>query len=1369
MAHSASHGKIVPKAYSTISVLVCTLLTISTPAQPPWATGLIPIHVDTLLAQIERKHPGRFYLEICREYDLGLVIPERNLPPLVHGPIIPPCELVDCNPGAPGPMVDELIIEFDPRHFATLDLEAIGSSTRYFAKAEHGKGRIIYRNKNLFAGVDQVRITARPVLKGVLPLRAPLDTRMVVTYRSGQGTRKSRGIQMALVPCGLLGTERIPIAIQELALGQDIVWPMMASIPLPQGKIPQGQLGRWTLEENGDWIAAQLDSVSVWPDGSYKWIHVHFNANYNAACGRWERYELVRKLRHAGTMRTLENGPLTTTLTESSQTGKTNVSIVNAALEFKVLNDEISVTDNHSSNTYKCIASMVAHAPGDLAGKALSSTRLDSVVVEQQGPLQCIVRVSGRYTVENTSHHRFITRYYISTLGTMKVEHATIFTENMGAMTDEVTKNSRAQDIGFHLIRLNAQGRFTTCNSGLESGSTFLEPITPDRPFSFHQISDTTYRLNSSTTRRRGRSGGWIHVSSNLNDGNVLLLAKDLWQKYPKEVTISDDSLSFYSWPKNGVDDFATLDEINDSSLYKFLCFHSGDMLDLMIPDEYILHYNESSSGINGQPMCDEEHEADGEAIEMRVKWVNGSILPDRGPDQGDAIGVAIFNEFSFCFGRPAQVAPASVQLVQHEPIAMPTQEHTCATMVFGNVAPRVKGQYDDIEETILLSPMAFSDPTVTRNYGMWNYGDQNESWIPALDRPAYHRVWFNNHYQFMHSMWQTYAVRFDASRTVMNDFLSRARTVTDHYSSVDFAWDSIPNGKVPPQKRGPGGFRHTRGPTHWGNKEGIDINAHASDPAGLRLAWVIGGDRWAKEAFTLWVEQLKNVSGIRQKGSMNGLENRHHSQNLFNAIDLLNWDLRVSEKAFHTQIRNNEWVVKDHVNSITQLDTWRGYLLSPHQSDHCFDSSNPCCRGNLVAGLDSFGTDCSTSALYNPLWPIYFAQLEGTPSGRPWLDRIGQLWDKDSIGIYHKNASPALAALLATVKNRPDLLTQFYYLFSKYPLNVYRNPGHKNHAFGVGPGDLGDMHYPLQWPYYLSAIRHFNVRIPSMDWRGQYPYGTTNVLIVDTVSQRDSLDLELFSYKDNNPDPTSHTPLIGSLYAGCYPFMSFTPSTLKNEFIADSIHKCTAVCSMGFRSLSTSSSINPVTFERSRSDVVRIPVRCSVFDQGTTGQQPCYIRVINLTVAGVSQHPYNSLGLPETMLIKSGNTSWSLHSSSSFMQPISADTVHLIIRYDTNIGHNAPPVTIRIFDRFNRERLNKSHLGGAEPLGFNTDTIALDQHSAPFSLYIYSAYSWASSNALVKVAALNGGILVGRTEKDLCEVVKRLVSDSPYGTGPCD
>jgi len=1316
-------------------------------------------------------------LEMCRKYHLGVEVPERGTPEPANGPVFPPCQLVDCNPGAPGPLIDELTIEFDPRHFASVELEVVGSSTHSWPKPEYGIGRTTYRQKNLFAGVNQLQMAARTVLRSAQTLKEPLDAHMEIRHRAGKHRWKKQGIRVALVPCGSIRVERIPIAVQDLALEQDIEWPMLASIPLPQGKIPLGQLGRWTLEENGEWIPAQLDSVSVWPDSSYKWVHVHFNANYEAGCGRWERYELVRKVRRTGTMHTLQNGPLLSTYAPATLAGNPSLSITNEALEFKVLNDEITISHKQSNNTYKCIASMVSHEPGDFEGKALSSSRLDSIALEQQGPLQCVVRVSGRYADDDTTHHRFITRYYISTLGTVKVEHATIFTGNMGAISANGDMNNRAQDIGFHLVQLNGHGHFTSCRSGIEGSSSVQYPIVPDRPISLHQISDTTYRFNSATDRRKGRSAGWMHVTSGATGGDLLLLTKDIWQKYPKEIILSDDSLSFYSWPKNGVDDFGTLDEINDSSLYKFLCFHSGDTLDLMIPDEYILNYNERGSGINSLPMCAEEHEADGEAIEMRVKHVNESTLPDRGPEQGDAIGVALFNEFTLCFGRSAQAAPASAQLVQKEPIAMPTQEHSCATKVFGDVAPRVKGQYDDIEETIIMSPMAFSDPAVTRNYGMWNYGDQNESWLPVIDRPSYHRVWFNNHYQFMHSMWQTYAVRFDADRQLMGEFLGRTRAVTDHYSSVDFVWHSA-------STAGTGRFRHTRGPTHWGNKTDVQYNNHGTDPAGLRLAWAVGGDRWCKEAYMLWRNETCGVNGVVHTDDQSPGQLRHLSQNYFNIIDAFNWDPSFASMTDCTQpSQEAKGKLKESLDKLIHLSDWKGWTKQCSTAvgeDHSTQQATNCCTHTGVEATcctedgayyqSELMIGCATPIFWNPLWP---EELHGFDPGyaAPVLDTIQKKWDNEGIGTYHKNASPALAALLATEHDRPDLLTRFFYLFSKYPLNVFRDPGHTYHGFGIGPGDLGDMHYPVQWPYYLKAIRDFNVRIPSKDWIGQYPSGTFNLLVVDTMMKRDSLDLSFFKYLDNTEFLSVSSP-ITTLFEGhaAFTLVAQPPSLAQNDVsgVPAKIHSSTTdddkVTSS--RLLSSTAAVEPTTMERSKCDIVRIPLK------RRTPQ--CEIRVINMN-PGHPRQRYNAHGLPEAAFLKGGpQGTLTLHSGTSYLQPIGDDTVTItftISAWNSNNvhnGHNLHPTSIRLIDRYDRERLNKSYLAGATTL---TDTVELDQASAPFRWYVNTSYDLKSSvtNVNISIEDINCGVLVAAKERDLCELLNRLVPDSPYRDRPCE
>jgi hypothetical protein len=629
--------------------------------------------------------------------------------------------------------------------------------------------------------------------------------------------------------------------------------------------------------------------------------------------------------------------------------------------------------------------------------------------------------------------------------------------------------------------------------------------------------------------------------------------------------------------------------------------------------------------------------------------------------------------------------------------------------------------------------------------------------------------VWFNNHYQFMSSLWQTYAVRFDAKSALIGKHLERARSVTDHTGSVDFfrAAENSREKKVhedgtvtyPENQRQSGRFRHTKGFTQWGNKAEGDYNAHASDPAGLRLAWAVGGDRWAHEGYKLWRSNLcsDDLDGTRQLCAPKPDEQRHVSQNIFNLIDLALWD--------------RDWYgrLKCREGDPLRKPCWNQQHQTHTNSNEDQLHTNADVLRDMVSDLGSMDWATGTTPLWNPLWPTRYHQL-GLSANSEWLESIGEKWRSDHIGIYHKNSSPALAALLTLENNDPQYLTRFYYLFSKYPYNVYRNPGHPYHGFGLGPGELDDMHYPLQWPCYLHALLQMDVRIPDLKWSGQYPAHPHYVIIAhDVEPDHENTDVALRRYMDNGEDPglgDRPVPGTGSLpvYAGGPATKLDVPHTDAAFLLA--IKSWFNMASCGDTSLTATYELvraegytHGMTSERSKRTVLRFPV-CKTSSLGVSAYY--------FSRSKTYEMPYNMNGDPEVVFLPASDNPRSLNTNSSSMLPIGAQPVTLSFKTDlTNSSRNIP-ISIRLTDKYGVASIDTCLHQGITLLPREGLPVELTSERAPYRLDVYSSYAERSDLGSVKLEVLSGDLLMAASDRDLCEVLKRITSQSSLEYEPC-
>lgn len=364
----------------------------------------------------------------------------------------------------------------------------------------------------------------------------------------------------------------------------DVSWPTHASIAVPQGFIkPTDHV---FLVENDRPMLAQVETVGRWPDGSPKWLHAYASFRYEG--GKPARYALVRRDQAA------EPPPVSPLrVVDRPQ----SIQIDTGVIKLEISRPFAGITRLEHQGE-RLIEGKGGPALVDgrmIEWQSVHDTEAE-VVIEQQGPAQVTVRAVGWYQNPQRrvpSFCRFTTRITaFANSPLVKIDHALTFAGDM--RRHAVAESSFKFAVPLIERYVTGASPASGAQAGDRGGLTGKLGDSQAAQW-FAQLSDNQLRALSQRVADRpdevepagthGRSAGWFAVDTPRR--RLALLTKDFWQKYPKEVKIGRDDITFYSWPRHGHlaprDTAATrLD-----SVYKFQCFLTGRLLDPRLPDEY--------------------------------------------------------------------------------------------------------------------------------------------------------------------------------------------------------------------------------------------------------------------------------------------------------------------------------------------------------------------------------------------------------------------------------------------------------------------------------------------------------------------------------------------------------------------------------------------------------------------------------------------------------------------------------------------------------------------------------------------------------------------------------------------------------------
>jgi hypothetical protein len=809
----------------------------------------------------------------------------------------------------------------------------------------------------------------------------------------------------------------VSLFLQPQEFVRDVRWPTHAVIAVPQGWIKS--MDHLVVHENGQPMLAQIEIAARWPDGSPKWLHAY--ASFRYVGGKPAAYALIKQGQPPDN---IPKSPLTVSDTAGGigiDTGIVKLLIPRPFTGMVLTQHDLQV------------------APGGAGGPSLVDERgiiwhamhddKAEIVVEQHGPAQVTVKASGWYQTPEKRVEpfcRFVTRITaFANSPIVKVDHATI-------LADDMRKHAIAE-LAFKVPLADAKGFSTSTFDGQfddKSTAVWFAQLSANRLVTISEREPGSIR-GAKISEASAHGEGWF--MANLEGRRIALLTKDFWHKCPKEVGIARDGITYYAWPRHGELSKPSETVTRPGNIYKFLCFQTGKLLESRLPSEYFTALEEQT-----------------DTTECKAQYARAANLE----------GVAIHNEFALAF-LPAstnaklgndQVARLQ-QLYVQSPIARVSPEAMAVSGVLGPVAAAGK-DFPEVQKAVRDGMLGYAH-SIERygDYGWAIYGNTHSeelmnpkaAGVPG-GRPSLHRVWNNNHYQHVSTSWRLFALNEDPR------LLDWARICTDNYASIgEVRYDGgrghldgnqkpVPGPQV--KYHNPGAFWHCKAFVPWGGRDfGMDRNdtdsgltGHWPDPSGLLFAWLFDANRWAKDGYDLWLDNVKfPTTGTR----------REINATLVHAITAY------------------EYQPKPEILAAIQ---------------------------GMAHGLSSVPImNQRPGPLWEPTWPSRYHEL--FPNDEAFNRYI--LQSADAVGVGVESVwSMALCATAYRITKKEEYLRRHAGTLARAVRQVFHDPAPDKRwdRYGFGPGPDRDGHFILQWPRFSAALQEAKIAsLSAPDEPGNY------------------------------------------------------------------------------------------------------------------------------------------------------------------------------------------------------------------------------------------------------------------------------------------
>ena len=295
---------------------------------------------------------------------------------------------------------------------------------------------------------------------------------------------------------------RVPLEVSETTAAGRTAWPVTSGIPFARGTLAEATRCR-VLDAGGQALPGQFRALSLWPDGSVKWLLVD---------------TLVATRAHATSELTLEYNvdpfvPAGVRVVESKQSVELDTGSMQLTLDRACFEPFVKVV----------VGGQDRSAPGaltavDAEGREFTSAGIapDEIVVEESGPVRATVRVRGAFAdAEKTTWMRYLCRLHV-------------VAGQAGARLEITFENSELKPQMSLVSRFGLPLRFPGLTS-IDAGQGPCKLL----------LQDYDNRFLVDGKARQGRAAGYCIATHRA--GATVVAVRDFWQLYPKAFQVRPD------------------------------------------------------------------------------------------------------------------------------------------------------------------------------------------------------------------------------------------------------------------------------------------------------------------------------------------------------------------------------------------------------------------------------------------------------------------------------------------------------------------------------------------------------------------------------------------------------------------------------------------------------------------------------------------------------------------------------------------------------------------------------------------------------------------------------------------------------------
>ena len=559
----------------------------------------------------------------------------------------------------------------------------------------------------------------------------------------------------------------IPILIQPntVAAGEHI---LTTGVPLPRGTALSAEHFKLMNLQGTRELPLQIRVSSRWsPRGYVKWLLLDFPGRVSADSVTTYRLHYGPRVARAAVPNPLrieqdqdriqvDTGPLRFSVRKRGFSFLDSASLNGEPL---IDGSRITLTDEHGT---------VYEAAGD---------RDSRVVVEEAGPLRAVIAAHGWFVAAGQRTGKYSVRIHAYRGESfLRVFHTFVVTTP--------TKTLRYQNIALesHLTRA---GRVLFGIAGAApvpaSGShAYLVQESHDRL----RIAEVREGREAQLAIAR-QSAGWVQ------SGSVGVAVRDIWQNFPKELEVENQTMRVHLWPRHDVPVRHPPDVVSARDIHMLWFAHEGQLLDFSIPRAYAQFHDK----------------ADAQTHEFYY-------IPAAIKNQSDeALGIAKTHEMVWSFGAAAAETRRRCAVSGQDIGCLPSTKWIGESGAVGMLHPVDHERFPDVEMALSRHFDWLQRSTeYMQDYGMWNFGDRHSRWDPANKRVPVNRTWANHHHGNPRTYWLLYLRSGDPK------YLTAARRQALHLMDVDICHYSTPQyeAKGYPVGKISGALCDYKGLVHW-------------------------------------------------------------------------------------------------------------------------------------------------------------------------------------------------------------------------------------------------------------------------------------------------------------------------------------------------------------------------------------------------------------------------------------------------------------------------------------------------------------------------------------------------------------------------